>query len=170
MRIRIGLSSDPAGAFMLGALVAGRVAAPGLEIEPVREDIEALNRRARAAELEVTAISAATYVLVADRYRLMESGAALGKAHGPILVARAPIDPREIAERVVAIPGSHTTASLLLRLYCGDPPLIEVASDTIARAVMAGPSWMSSPRSACPALTARAIVSEATSMSGGSPQ
>lgn len=138
MRIRIGLSSDPVGAYMLGALVAGRVAAPGLEIEPVREDIEALNRRARAAELEMTAISAATYALVAERYRLTEAGVVMGTGHGPILVARETIDPREIADRVVAIPGSHTTASLLLRLYCGDPPLIEVASDTIARAVRAG--------------------------------
>jgi 1,4-dihydroxy-6-naphthoate synthase len=138
MRIRIGLSSGPAGAFMLEALVAGRVAAPGLEIEPVREDIESLNRRARAAELEVTAISAATYALVAERYRLTEAGVVMGTGHGPILVAREAIDPREIPERVVAIPGSHTTASLLLRLYCGDPPLIEVASDRIGQAVREG--------------------------------
>ena len=31
------------------------------------EDIESLNRRARTGELEVTAVSAATYTLVHDR-------------------------------------------------------------------------------------------------------
>lgn len=136
--IRIGHSPDPDDAFMFYALTEGKVKAEGLEIQHVLEDIESLNRRARGAELEVTAISAATYVLVADRYRIMDPGASMGKGYGPILVARAPMDPREIPERVVAIPGSHTTAALLLRLYCGDPPLIEVAFDKIPKAVLEG--------------------------------
>ena len=136
--IRIGHSPDPDDAFMFYALTAGKVRTEGLEIEHVLEDIETLNRRARGAELEVTAISAATYVLVADRYRIMDPGASMGKGYGPILVARKPMDPREIPDRVVAIPGSHTTAALLLRLYCGDPPLIEVAFDKIPKAVLEG--------------------------------
>ena len=114
--IRIGHSPDPDDAFMFYALTSGKVKAEGLEIQHVLEDIESLNRRSREAELEVTAISVATYVLV----------------------AREPMDPREIPERVVAIPGSHTTAALLLRLYCGDPPLIEVAFDKIPKAVLGG--------------------------------
>jgi 1,4-dihydroxy-6-naphthoate synthase len=86
----------------------------------------------------VTAVSFATYLLVADRYRMMDPGASMGKGYGPILVAREPLDPRAIAEKVVAIPGSHTTAALLLRLYVGDPPLIEVAFDKIPTAVLEG--------------------------------
>lgn len=139
LTIRIGHSPDPDDAFMFYALTGGRVTIPGVRVEHALEDIESLNRRARGAELEVTAVSAATYVLVADRYRLMDAGASMGKGYGPILVARAPIDPREIAERVVAIPGSHTTAALLLRLYVPDePPLIEVAFDKITQAVLEG--------------------------------
>ena len=136
--IRIGHSQDPDDAFMFFALTAGKVKAEGLEVEHVLEDIESLNRRARSAELEVTAISAATYTLVADRYRIMDPGASMGKGYGPILVAREPMDPREIPDRVVAIPGSHTTAALLLKLYCGDPPLIEVAFDKIPKVVLEG--------------------------------
>ena len=137
--IRIGHSPDPDDAFMFYALTAGKVSIPGAHVEPVLEDIESLNRRARTAELEVTAVSAAAYTLVADRYRLMDSGASLGKGYGPILVAREPIDPREIPDRVVAIPGSHTTAALLLRLYVPEEPaLIEVAFDKITRAVLEG--------------------------------
>jgi 1,4-dihydroxy-6-naphthoate synthase len=137
--IRIGHSPDSDDAFMFYALTAGKVAIPGARIEHVLEDIESLNRRARGAELEVTAISAATYTLMADRYRLMDAGASMGKGYGPILVARQPIDPRDIPNRVVAIPGSHTTAALLLRLALPEEPaLIEVAFDKIPTAVLEG--------------------------------
>src|SRR6185295_4400032 len=114
--IRIGHSTDPDDAFMFYALTAGKVTIDGARIEHVLEDIESLNRRARSDELEVTAVSAATYTLIADRYRLMDPGASMGKGYGPVLVAREPLDPREIPKKVVAIPGSHTTSSLLLRL------------------------------------------------------
>ncbi|HVQ76071.1 MAG TPA: MqnA/MqnD/SBP family protein [Candidatus Binatia bacterium] len=137
-RIRIGHSPDADDAFMFYALTAGKVQVPGCTIEHVLEDIESLNRRARSAELEVTAVSAATYALIHDRYRMMDPGASMGKGYGPVLVARAPMDPRAIPEHVVAIPGSHTTAALLLRLYCGDPPIIEVAFDKIPAAVLEG--------------------------------
>jgi 1,4-dihydroxy-6-naphthoate synthase len=137
--IRIGHSPDPDDAFMFYALTAGKVRIPGVQVEHLLEDIESLNRRARTAELEVTAVSAATYVLVADRYRLMDPGASMGKGYGPILVAREPIAFKDLTERVVAIPGSHTTASLLLRLYLpAEPPLIEVAFDKIPQAVLEG--------------------------------
>ena len=120
--VRIGHSPDPDDAFMFYALTAGKVTIPNVTIEHVLEDIESLNRRARAAELEVTAVSAATYTLVADRYRLMDAGASMGKGYGPILVARAPIAREALARHVVAIPGSHTTAALLLRLSLPEEP------------------------------------------------
>jgi 1,4-dihydroxy-6-naphthoate synthase len=137
--VRIGHSPDPDDAFMFYALTAGKVVIPGVRIEHMLEDIESLNRRARTTELEVTAVSAATYVLVADRYRMMDPGASMGKGYGPILVAREPIDPKDIPNKVVAIPGSHTTASLLLRMYMPEEPaLIEVAFDKIPQAVLEG--------------------------------
>jgi 1,4-dihydroxy-6-naphthoate synthase len=136
--IRIGHSPDPDDAFMFYALTAGKVKAGDIEVEHVLEDIESLNRRARTGELEVTAVSAATYTIVHDRYRMMDPGASMGKGYGPILVAREPMDPDKIADKVIAIPGSHTTAAMLLRLYVGDPPIIEVAFDKIPRAVLEG--------------------------------
>ena len=137
--VRIGHSPDPDDAFMFYALTAGKVKIDGVTIEHQLEDIESLNRRARTAELEVTAVSAATYVLVADQYRMMDPGASMGKGYGPILVAREPIDPKDIPSKVVAIPGSHTTASLLLRMLVPEEPaLIEVAFDKIPQAVLDG--------------------------------
>jgi len=136
--IRIGHSPDADDAFMFYALTAGKVKAGDIEVEHVLEDIESLNRRARTAELEVTAVSAATYTLIHERYRMMDPGASMGKGYGPILVAREPMAPSEIADKVIAIPGSHTTAALLLRMYVGDPPTIEVAFDRIPQAVREG--------------------------------
>jgi len=136
--VRIGHSPDPDDAFMFYALTAGKIRVLGIEIEHVLEDIESLNRRARAGELEVTAVSAATYVVVHQQYRMMDPGASMGKGYGPILVAKEPMDPKAIVDRVVAIPGSHTTAALLLRIFVGDPPIIEVAFDKIPTVVLEG--------------------------------
>jgi 5,8-dihydroxy-2-naphthoate synthase len=136
--VRIGHSPDPDDAFMFYALTAGKIRVPGIEIEHVLEDIESLNRRARTGELEVTAVSAATYVLVHQQYRMMDPGASMGKGYGPILVAKEPMDPKVIVDKVVAIPGSHTTAALLLRILVGDPPIIEVAFDKIPTVVLEG--------------------------------
>jgi 1,4-dihydroxy-6-naphthoate synthase len=126
--VRIGHSPDPDDAFMFYALTAGKVKIDGVKIEHLLEDIESLNRRSRSGELEVTAVSAATYVLVADTYRMMDPGASMGKGYGPILVAREPMDVKD-----------HTTASLLLRMFVpNEPALIEVAFDKIPQAVLDG--------------------------------
>src|SRR5437870_13762417 len=88
--IRIGHSPDPDDAFMFYALTAGKVTIPGARVEHVLEDIESLYRRARTGALVLTAVSAATYVLVADRYRLMAAGASMGMGLGPTLFVSEP--------------------------------------------------------------------------------
>src|SRR5207253_6570842 len=108
---------------MFYALTAGKVKIPGLTVEHVLEDIESLNRRARTAELEVTAVSFATYLLIADQYRMMGPGASMGEGYGPILVARGPIPRGELGGRGGAVPREHTTSALLLRPFVGGPPL-----------------------------------------------
>jgi 1,4-dihydroxy-6-naphthoate synthase len=55
--IRIGHSPDPDDAFMFHGIAAGRVDCGGFAIEQVLEDIESLNRRALAGELEISAVS-----------------------------------------------------------------------------------------------------------------
>src|SRR5262249_15111455 len=51
-----------------------------------------------------------------DRYRLLRSGAALGHGVGPLVVARETGSLEEAASGRIAVPGSETTAVLLLRL------------------------------------------------------
>jgi 5,8-dihydroxy-2-naphthoate synthase len=133
--IRIGHSPDADDAFMFYALTHGKVELPGVRIEHVLEDIESLNRRAATGELEVTAISCATYPSIADRYRIMDPGASMGKGYGPIVVARRPLDEAALGESSIAVPGLGTTAYLLLRLVLGDPPVIVVPFDRIIEIV-----------------------------------
>ena len=115
--LSIGHSPDADDAFMFYGLASGRVKVPGYTVDHVLEDIESLNRRARAAELDVTAISAAAYPSVASLYRIMSCGASVGRRYGPVVLAREALSMEQLAGRRVAVPGEHTTAYLLFRLY-----------------------------------------------------
>ena len=119
--LSIGHSPDADDAFMFYGLASGRVKVPGYAVDHVLEDIESLNRRARAAELDVTAISAAAYPSVASLYRIMSCGASVGRRYGPIVLAREPLAMADLRGRRVAVPGEHTTAYLLFRLYLAAP-------------------------------------------------
>ena len=119
--MRVGHSPDADDAFMYYPFATGKVTIEGFEIEQVLEDIESLNRRAMRGDLEVTAISAAAYPVVADKYRIMACGASVGRNYGPIVISAAPLEPNDLANKRIAIPGQYTTAYLLLRIYLDLP-------------------------------------------------
>jgi 1,4-dihydroxy-6-naphthoate synthase len=120
-KLSIGHSPDADDAFMFYGLASGRVKVEGYAVDHVLEDIESLNRRARGAELDVTAISAAAYPTVAPLYRIMSCGASVGRRYGPIVLARTALTMPDLKGRRVAVPGEHTTAYLLFRLYMPAP-------------------------------------------------
>jgi 1,4-dihydroxy-6-naphthoate synthase len=104
-------------------------------------DIESLNQRALAGELEVSAVSIHAYAHLADRYALLGSGASMGDGYGPRLVARAakPDDPRRALEgRRIGIPGMLTTAYLALKLFQPSFEAVVLPFDQIEDAVGAG--------------------------------
>jgi 1,4-dihydroxy-6-naphthoate synthase len=134
-RIRIGHSPDPDDAFMYYAIAKGKVDTAGYAVE----DIESLNRRALAGELEVTAISIHAYAHLADRYALMACGASMGEGYGPIVVAKEALAVGQLRGKTIAIPGTLTSAFLALRLYLGAAfPFIVVPFDEILDAVADG--------------------------------
>ena len=140
-RIRVAHSPDSDDAFMFYALAAGKVDTGDRRYEHELADIETLNRRALAGDLDVTAVSFHAYAHLADRYALLAHGASVGDRYGPRLVAREPrpADPRAaIASRVVAIPGELTTACLALRLYQPAARTRVVPFDAIEDAVAGG--------------------------------
>lgn len=136
--IRFGFTPCPNDAFAFHALVHGLVRVP-FELEPVLADIEELNRRAAVEELPLTKLSFGAAAVAGDRYRLLRSGAALGRGVGPLVVAREPATLADAAAGRIAIPGRETTAYLLLRLAA---PLlgnvVEVRYDRILGAVVRG--------------------------------
>ena len=117
--VRIGHSPDPDDAFMYYAIAKGLVDTGPRPVEQVLEDIESLNRRALAGELEVTAVSIHAYAHLADRYALMPCGASMGDGYGPIVVARESFPCENLRSRTIAIPGTLTSAYLALRLFLG---------------------------------------------------
>ena len=114
-KVRIGHSPDSDDAFMFYALAKGLIPTDPFEIVHVIEDIETLNRRALAAELEVTAISVHAYAYVAKDYALMPCGASIGDRYGPLVVSKTPMETLE--GKRIAIPGEMTTAYLTLSLF-----------------------------------------------------
>ncbi len=114
-KIRIGHSPDSDDAFMFYALAKGLIPTNSFEIVHVIEDIETLNQRALAAELEVTAISVHAYAYVAEDYAFMPCGASIGDRYGPLVVSKAPIE--NLEGKRIAIPGKMTTAYLTLSLF-----------------------------------------------------
>lgn len=138
MRIRIGHSPDPDDAFLFYAMTQGKISLPGWSVEHCLEGIEELNQRAMRAELEMTAISLHAYPYCADRYLPLTSGASVGELCGPVLVARRPMDVRDLRGAQVAIPGRLTTAALLLELAAGKVPTRILPFDRILDAVADG--------------------------------
>jgi len=141
--IRVAHSPDADDAFMFWAMAEGKIDTEGRRYVHELADIETLNRRALAGELEVTAVSLHAYAHLADRYALLAHGASIGDRYGPRIVATAPppADPRvALARRTVAIPGTLTTAWLALQLYQPDVRPIVVPFDQIEDHVLAGKS------------------------------
>jgi len=124
---------------MFFGIAAGRVDTAGFVVEQVLEDIESLNRRALAGELEVSAASIHAWAHFADRYALMSCGASMGDGYGPCVVAREPVEPAALRHLRIAVPGTLTSAFLALRLYLeSDFDHVVVPFDAIPERVQAG--------------------------------
>jgi len=136
--LTFGYSPCPNDTFAFHALTHGLVDVP-FRVRPVLLDIEELNRRAHDGEFDLTKLSVGAFAEVGDRYRLLRSGAALGKGVGPLVVARTSMSLEQAVELRVAIPGRETTAYRLLRLAAPalhDP--VEMRYDRILSAVSSG--------------------------------
>jgi len=139
--IRVAHSPDSDDAFMFYALAEGKLDTGELRYVHELSDIESLNRRALAGDLEVSAISIHAYAYVAERYALLGSGASMGDGYGPRLVSRMPAseDPRvALRGRRIAVPGKLTTAYLALKLFQPSFTEIVLPFDRIEDAVLAG--------------------------------
>jgi 1,4-dihydroxy-6-naphthoate synthase len=76
---------------------------------------------------------------VQDKYRLLNSGGALGKGVGPLLIAGKPIPLEEVNSCSIAIPGKNTTAHFLFsRSFPEATTKHFMVFDQIEQAVLSG--------------------------------
>ena len=137
--LSVGFSSCPNDIFIFEALVSGRVDTAGMAFRSTIEDVESLNLRARHRDLDITKISFHALGHLRTTHRLLESGSALGRGCGPLVISKRPLDVEELASARIAIPGALTTATLLLRLRVPAARDFEVmVFDQIIDAVEAG--------------------------------
>jgi 1,4-dihydroxy-6-naphthoate synthase len=103
-------------------------------------DIETLNRRAFAGELELTALSLHAYAYLADKYVLCTCGASMGDNYGPMVVARGQRTVESLRGTTIAVPGTLTTAFLALSMCLGKDSFrhVVVPFDQILDVVEAG--------------------------------
>lgn len=118
--LSLGYSPSPNDTHIFHALAHSLIPdAPAFD--PVLRDIETLNHFAVDQALDVVKVSFHALGLVRKQYGLLHSGGAMGRACGPLLVARKQVRPEQLRGLEIAIPGRLTSAALLTRLF--DPAL-----------------------------------------------
>ena len=117
MKLTLGFSPCPNDTFIFEAMVHGRVDTEGLEFDWFVADVEELHRRAVEGSVDITKMSFHAYARTAQKYLILDSGSALGRSNGPLVVSRRPVMPDELDDALIAIPGKYTTANLLFSIF-----------------------------------------------------
>jgi 1,4-dihydroxy-6-naphthoate synthase len=127
--LSLGISPCPNDTFMFHDLVHGLACVEVGDTDPRISwrtellDIEALNLHAldETPRFDVTKLSLPALAHRVDHYSILAAGAALGRGCGPLVVCPETdtnLDSLDdLAGLTVAIPGDHTTAYLLLRIF-----------------------------------------------------
>jgi 1,4-dihydroxy-6-naphthoate synthase len=142
--LSLAYSPCPNDTYIFAAWTRGLLAG-ALPVDVVLDDVEALNEAALAGRFELTKVSYGAIPYLLGRYRILRAGGALGRGCGPLVLAKpgrsgtvpALADFKPHAR--IAIPGSMTTAFLLLRLALQRPiDAIPMRFDRIVGAVARG--------------------------------
>jgi 1,4-dihydroxy-6-naphthoate synthase len=116
MNFTLGFSPCPNDTFIFDALVNKKIDTGDFHFEARLEDVETLNELAKNQVLDFTKISYGVLPLVAGNYKVMNSGSALGKGVGPLLISQKHVDFDDVEKYTIVIPGENTTAHLLFSL------------------------------------------------------
>ena len=115
MKLTLGFSPCPNDTFIFDALVNKKIDTEGLEFDVVLEDVETLNKWSFENKLDITKLSYPAFFQNLGKYVLLNSGAALGKGVGPLLISKQNIQHSTLnfQQAKIALPGKNTTANLL---------------------------------------------------------
>lgn len=115
MYFKLKISPCPNDTFAFDAIVNSRIDTEGMKFDVEYNDIEELNASVMAGSADICKVSYAVLPEIIDQYVVLDSGSALGRGNGPLLVRR---KGEQTPIRKVAIPGVHTTANALMsRLF-----------------------------------------------------
>jgi 1,4-dihydroxy-6-naphthoate synthase len=84
--IDIGFSPCPNDTFIFDALVNHKIDTKGIDFNLHLEDVQTLNEWALQGKLPYSKISYGVWPKLKNQYQLLESGGALGKGVGPLLI------------------------------------------------------------------------------------
>ena len=120
---------------MFDAIVNRRIDCGDFEFEVTYLDIEQLNASALEHKYDITKCSTALLPAIYERYALLDSGSALGRGNGPLLVRRKG-DTTPLKH--IAVPGEHTTANALVKrlfpeIECRTPRLFSEIAASVER-------------------------------------
>ncbi|MGC4037062.1 MAG: 1,4-dihydroxy-6-naphthoate synthase [Chitinophagaceae bacterium] len=115
MKLTLGFSPCPNDTFIFDALVNHKIDTEGIEVNAVLEDVQTLNEWAIAGKLDITKLSFPAFFQSLNKYVLLDSGSALGKGVGPLLITKSKnhFTEQEVNNASIALPGINTTANLL---------------------------------------------------------
>lgn len=116
MKFTLGFSPCPNDTFIFDALVNGKIDTEGFTFDCELQDVEALNRGALDARLDITKVSYGVLPLLLEAYDLLDAGSALGRGVGPLLITAQKDLKHPVESHPIAIPGENTTAHLLFSL------------------------------------------------------
>lgn len=133
MKFSLAFSPCPNDTFIFDALVNQKINTHGISFDVYLEDVQTLNEWALQGKMDFSKISYGVWKKVQQQYNLLNSGGALGKGVGPLLITQpgkfkaafTEKDPTIYSNAVcadavnnmtIAIPGENTTAHLLFSL------------------------------------------------------
>jgi 1,4-dihydroxy-6-naphthoate synthase len=133
-KLSLAISPCPNDTFAFDAIINRRID-HDFELDVEYKDIEELNEGVLKGIPDISKISYSVYPKIAEEYLLLDSGSALGRGNGQLLVRR---KGESGSIRTVATPGLNTTANALLMRYFPGVEVVPMLFSTIAQAVESG--------------------------------
>lgn len=117
--LSLAFSPCPNDTYIFHAMINNLVDTKGIGFKTHMADVEELNKGAEEEKYDICKLSYNAYCQLQDKYLMLRSGSALGFNNGPLLVKSE--DNKKLSSNLpsntlIAIPGEHTTAALLLKL------------------------------------------------------
>lgn len=137
--LHLAISPCPNDTFAFYGLLEGKTSLKQ-PLKTTYADIEELNHLCMGLQPpQICKISFHAYLYLKDRFQLLDAGSALGFGCGPLLVTKQAMTEAQISQATIGIPGTWTTAALLLKLRYGPKLHLRVMRfDKIMPAVAAG--------------------------------